>query len=170
MHPHLPLLTLCYLSITLLTSWPFNFSFACSTITCSLTEGVQAGERDVSDRAGGLAEVLCYCCSFIDKSAACLPVCLLACLVLSSTRMVLHADQCRVIQQENERARVGVAEGRKRKEGCGTVFSLNSEGMRGREARESEVSTGHFFQILSPRRKRLGGCALRQTREARSCI
>lgn len=164
MHPHLPLLTLYYLSTTLLTSWPFNFSFACSTITCSLTEGVQAGERDVSDRAGGLAEVLCYCCSFIDKSAACLP----ACLVLSSTRMVLHADQRRVIQQENERAGVGVTEGRK--EGCGTVFSLNLEGMRGREARESEVSTGHFFQIPSPQRKRLGGCALRQTREARSCI
>lgn len=73
--PRLPLLSLYYLSITLLTSWPFNFSFACSTITCSLTEGVQGAERDVSDRAGGLTEVPCYCCSFIDKSA-CLSACL----------------------------------------------------------------------------------------------
>lgn len=73
---------------------------------------------------------------------------------------MLHADERGVIQQENER--VGVTEGRK--EGCGTVFSLNLEGMRGRGARESEVSTGHFFQIPSPQRERLAGCALRQTR------
>lgn len=45
------------------------------------------------------------------------------------------------------------------------MFSLNLEGVRGREARESEVSTGHFIQIPSPQRQRLGGCALRQTRE-----
>lgn len=74
--PHPSLLLLYYL-FTPLTSWSLfppcypNFSFACSTITCSLTEGVQAAERDVSDRAGGFAKVPCYCCSFIDK-AACL--------------------------------------------------------------------------------------------------
>lgn len=44
-----------------------------------------------------------------------------------------------------------------------TVFSLDLEGMRWRG--ESVVSKGHFFQILSPLRQRLGGCALRQTRE-----
>lgn len=38
------------------------------------------------------------------------------------------------------------------KERCGTVFSLNFEDMRGKEARESEVSIGHFFQIPSPQR------------------
>lgn len=118
----------------------------------------------------GLEALLRCSATVVPLLTSLLPVCLPACLVLSSTSMVLHADQSRVIQQENERARVGVTEGRKRKEGCGTVFSLNSEGMRRREARESEVSTGHFFQIPSPRRKRLGGCALRQTREARSCI
>jgi len=78
---HLHLLSIHYLSITFLTLWPLllhhvaNSSFACSTITCSLTEGVQAAERDVSDRAGGLAEVACYRGSFIDKSA-CLSACL----------------------------------------------------------------------------------------------
>lgn len=73
--PHLLPLSLCYLSITPLTSWLLfspqfpNFSFACSTIMCSLTEGARAAERDVSDRAGGLTEVPSYCGSFIDKSA-----------------------------------------------------------------------------------------------------
>lgn len=95
--PHLPLLSFCYLLYTshLMALFPPrfpNFSFACSTITCSLTERVRAAERDVSDRAGGLAEVPSYCCSFIDKSA-CLPVCLPACLVLRSNRVVLHADE-----------------------------------------------------------------------------
>lgn len=46
--------------------------------------------------------------SFIDKSA-CLP----ASLVLRSSGVVLHADQHEVIQQKNEKARVGVTKGRK---------------------------------------------------------
>lgn len=70
---------------------------------------------------------------------------------------MLHADERRVIQQENEEAAVGVAFGRK---DAGAVFSLNLEGIRGRE-----VSTGHFFQIPSPQRQRLGGSALRQMSE-----
>ena len=95
-----------------------------------------------------------------------LPACLPVCLVLRSSRVVLHADERRVIQQENEKSGSG-SDGKEegRKEGCGTMFSLNLEGVWGREARESEVSTGHFIQIPSPQRQRLGGGALRQTRE-----
>lgn len=94
--PHLPLLSLYYLSITPLTSrllfpprFP-NFSSACSTITCSLTKGDQAAERDVSDRAGGLAEVPLLLLFLYWQL---LPACLPACLVLRSSRVVLHADE-----------------------------------------------------------------------------
>lgn len=80
--------------------------------------------------------------------------------------MVLHADERGVIQQENEGAGVGVMEGRKEgRKDAALCFHSTLEGVRGREARESEVSTGHFIQIPSPQRQRLGGCALRQTRE-----
>lgn len=77
-----------------------TFSFACSTITCSLAEEVHAAERDVIDRAGGLAEVIV---PLLTSLAACLP----SSLVLRSTRVVLHADECQVIQQENEKAESG---------------------------------------------------------------
>ena len=44
--------------------------------------------------------------------------------------MVLHADERRVIQQENEKSGSG-SDGKEegRKEGCGTMFSLNLEGV-----------------------------------------
>lgn len=74
--PSLPLLSLYYLSITLLTSWPFlpplssKFFFACSTITRSLTEEVHAALWDVIDGAGGLAGVIV---PLLTSLAACLP-------------------------------------------------------------------------------------------------
>lgn len=59
-----------------------------------------------------------------------LPACLPVCLVLRSSRVVLHADEHRVIQQENEKSGSG-SDGKEegRKEGCGTMFSLNLEGV-----------------------------------------
>lgn len=48
--------------------------------------------------------------SFILTS---LPACLPASLVLRSSGVVLHADEHEVIQQKNEKARVGVTKGRK---------------------------------------------------------
>lgn len=88
-----------------------NFCFACSTIMCSLAAGVQAAERDVTDRAGGLAAVPCYCCSLIDKSAR-----LSASLPWSSgaaTWCCMLMSEHGVIQHENEKAGVGVTEGRR---------------------------------------------------------
>lgn len=98
----LTLLSLYYTShlVALFPSHFPTFSFACSTITCSLTEEVHAAERDVIDRAGGLAEVIV---PLLTSLAACLP----SSLVLRSTRMLLHADECQVIQQENEKAESG---------------------------------------------------------------
>lgn len=73
---------------------------------CSLTQGVRGAERDVSDKASGLAEVPCY--SLLTSLPASLP----AFLGLRSSCMELHADECRFIQQEYEREGIGVTERR----------------------------------------------------------
>ncbi|TNN66630.1 hypothetical protein EYF80_023164 [Liparis tanakae] len=72
-----------------------------------------------------------YCRSFIDESA---------CLVPRSSRAVLHADERGGIQQGNEKAGVGVTEGRMRH--C--VFTRRG-GYKGKRSKRSEHSAESGF-------------------------
>lgn len=120
-----------------------NFSFACSTITCSLTEEILAPKRDVIDRAGGLAEV------GVPLWTS-LPACLPSSMVLSSTRVVLHADdECEVIQLENEKAGVGGTEGRKDAALC-FYSTWRNEMETGREEEQEKVKRAQVISSKSP--------------------
>lgn len=75
-------------------------------------------------------EALLRCPVTVVPLLTSLPACLPACLVLRSCRVMLHADEHRVIQQENEKAGVGVTKGRVRH--CAFSQLGGKEGKRGK--------------------------------------
>lgn len=85
-----------------------------------------------------------------------------ACLPPWFTHVVMHADECKVIQQENENVGVGVTQGRK--EGCGTaLFNLErkTEWSEHRSFLPDPLSSAWEVGLL---------CSSPDEREARSCI